>query len=157
MSHPKPQSLLKSRPTWPSHAAAATNCWWNPSLPASWPAAARPECRCASSWGWTPPRRTSTWGNGGAQQDAPVAGPGPQASFFLIGDFTSTIGDPSGRNSTRPPLTREQIETNAKTYYAQASLVLDLARTEIRYNSEWCDPLGARGMIQLASRYTRPA
>ncbi|WP_238927673.1 tyrosine--tRNA ligase [Achromobacter xylosoxidans] len=74
--------------------------------------------------------------------------------IFLIGDFTSTIGDPSGRNSTRPPLTREQIEVNAKTYYAQASLVLDPARTEIRYNSEWCDPLGARGMIQLASRYT---
>ena len=74
--------------------------------------------------------------------------------IFLIGDFTSTIGDPSGRNSTRPPLTREQIEANAKTYYAQASLVLDPARTEIRYNSEWCDPLGARGIIQLASRYT---
>lgn len=74
--------------------------------------------------------------------------------IFLIGDFTSTIGDPSGRNSTRPPLTREQIEANAKTYYAQARLVLDPARTEIRYNSEWCDPLGARGMIQLASRYT---
>ncbi|SEJ51982.1 tyrosine--tRNA ligase [Achromobacter sp. NFACC18-2] len=74
--------------------------------------------------------------------------------IFLIGDFTSTIGDPSGRNSTRPPLTREQIEENAKTYYAQASLVLDPARTEIRYNSEWCDPLGARGLIQLASRYT---
>lgn len=74
--------------------------------------------------------------------------------IFLIGDFTSTIGDPSGRNNTRPPLTREQIEANAQTYYAQASLVLDPARTEIRYNSEWCDPLGARGMIQLASRYT---
>ena len=74
--------------------------------------------------------------------------------IFLIGDFTSMIGDPSGRNTTRPPLTREQIESNAKTYYAQASLVLDPARTEIRYNSEWCDPLGARGMIQLASRYT---
>ena len=74
--------------------------------------------------------------------------------IFLIGDFTSTIGDPSGRNATRPPLTREQIEANAQTYYAQASLVLDPARTEIRYNSEWSDPLGARGMIQLASRYT---
>jgi tyrosyl-tRNA synthetase len=74
--------------------------------------------------------------------------------IFLIGDFTSMIGDPSGRNNTRPPLTREQIESNAKTYYAQASLVLDPARTEIRYNSEWSDPLGARGMIQLASRYT---
>ena len=74
--------------------------------------------------------------------------------IFLIGDFTSMIGDPSGRNATRPPLTREQIETNAATYFKQASLVLDPARTEIRYNSEWCDALGARGMIQLASRYT---
>jgi tyrosyl-tRNA synthetase len=64
------------------------------------------------------------------------------------------IGDPSGRNATRPPLTREQIEANAQTYYAQASLVLDPARTEIRYNSEWSDPLGARGMIQLAAKYT---
>jgi tyrosyl-tRNA synthetase len=74
--------------------------------------------------------------------------------IFLIGDFTSMIGDPSGRNATRPPLTREQIEANAMTYFKQASLVLDAERTEIRYNSEWCDPLGARGMIQLASRYT---
>ncbi|NBQ86532.1 MAG: tyrosine--tRNA ligase [Betaproteobacteria bacterium] len=74
--------------------------------------------------------------------------------IFLIGDFTTMIGDPSGRNSTRPPLTREQIEANAQTYYRQASMVLDPARTEIRYNSEWSDPLGARGMIQLAARYT---
>ena len=74
--------------------------------------------------------------------------------IFLIGDFTSAIGDPSGRNATRPPLTKEQIELNAKTYFAQASLVLDAEKTEIRYNSEWCDPLGARGMIQLASRWT---
>ncbi|MDB5868207.1 MAG: tyrosyl-tRNA synthetase [Polaromonas sp.] len=74
--------------------------------------------------------------------------------IFLIGDFTSLIGDPSGRNSTRPPLTPEQIKLNADTYYRQASLVLDPEKTEIRYNSEWCDPLGARGMIQLASRYT---
>ncbi|MBF24785.1 MAG: tyrosine--tRNA ligase [Pusillimonas sp.] len=74
--------------------------------------------------------------------------------IFLIGDFTSMIGDPSGRNATRPPLTAEQIQENAQTYYAQASLVLDPERTEVRYNSEWCDPLGARGMIQLASRYT---
>ena len=74
--------------------------------------------------------------------------------IFLIGDFTSMIGDPSGRNTTRPPLTREQIEANAQTYYAQASLVLDPQHTEIRYNSEWSDALGARGMIQLASRYT---
>jgi tyrosyl-tRNA synthetase len=74
--------------------------------------------------------------------------------IYLIGDFTSAIGDPSGRNATRPPLTKEQIEVNAKTYFAQASLVLDAEKTEIRYNSEWCDPLGARGMIQLASRWT---
>ncbi len=74
--------------------------------------------------------------------------------IFLIGDFTSMIGDPSGRNVTRPPLTREQIEQNAKTYFSQASLVLDPERTEIRYNSEWCDPLGARGMIELSARYT---
>ena len=74
--------------------------------------------------------------------------------IFLIGDFTSMIGDPSGRNATRPPLTKEQIEHNAQTYYKQASLVLDPARTEIRYNSEWSDALGARGMIQLAARYT---
>ena len=74
--------------------------------------------------------------------------------IFLIGDFTTLIGDPSGRNSTRPPLTREEIEINAQTYYRQASMVLDPARTEIRYNSEWSDALGARGMIQLAARYT---
>jgi len=74
--------------------------------------------------------------------------------IFLIGDFTSLIGDPSGRNTTRPPLTPEQIKINAETYYRQASLVLDPAKTEIRYNSEWCKPLGATGMIQLASRYT---
>ncbi|AHB07261.1 tyrosine--tRNA ligase [Pandoraea pnomenusa] len=74
--------------------------------------------------------------------------------IFLIGDFTSLIGDPSGRNSTRPPLTREQIESNAKTYFEQAALVLDRSKTEIRYNSEWSMKLGADGMIKLASRYT---
>ena len=74
--------------------------------------------------------------------------------IFLIGDFTSLIGDPSGRNSTRPPLTPEQIKVNAETYYKQASLVLDPSKTEIRYNSEWCVPLGSMGMIQLASKYT---
>jgi tyrosyl-tRNA synthetase len=74
--------------------------------------------------------------------------------IFLIGDFTSMIGDPSGRNTTRPPLTAEQIKANAETYYKQASLVLDPQKTEIRYNSEWSDPLGARGMIQLAAKYT---
>jgi tyrosyl-tRNA synthetase len=74
--------------------------------------------------------------------------------IFLVGDFTSMIGDPSGRNTTRPPLTREQIEANAQTYFAQAKLVLDAEKTEVRYNSEWSDPLGARGLIELASRYT---
>lgn len=74
--------------------------------------------------------------------------------IFLVGDFTASIGDPSGRNTTRPPLTREQIEANAQTYLNQAGKVLDLDKTEVRYNSEWCDKLGARGFIQLASRYT---
>jgi len=74
--------------------------------------------------------------------------------IFLIGDFTAMIGDPSGRNTTRPPLTREQIEENAKTYFEQASLVLDPEKTEIRHNSEWSDALGARGMIELAAKYT---
>src|SRR5450432_236367 len=74
--------------------------------------------------------------------------------IFLIGDFTSMIGDPSGRNATRPPLTHEQIVANAQTYHAQASKVLDPAKTEIRYNSEWSEPLGAAGMIKLAARYT---
>jgi len=74
--------------------------------------------------------------------------------IFLIGDFTAMIGDPSGRNATRPPLTREAIRQNAETYHAQASKVLDRSRTEIRYNSEWCEPLGAAGMIRLASQYT---
>jgi tyrosyl-tRNA synthetase len=74
--------------------------------------------------------------------------------IFLIGDFTSMIGDPSGRNNTRPPLTVDEIALNAKTYYQQASAILDPSKTEIRYNSEWCDPLGARGMIQLAAKYT---
>ncbi|KQR63205.1 tyrosine--tRNA ligase [Acidovorax sp. Leaf160] len=74
--------------------------------------------------------------------------------IFLIGDFTTLIGDPSGRNTTRPPLTPEQIKANAETYYTQAAKVLDPARTEIRYNSEWSEPLGAAGMIQLAAKYT---
>jgi tyrosyl-tRNA synthetase len=74
--------------------------------------------------------------------------------IFLIGDFTSLIGDPSGRNATRPALTKEEIAQNAKTYYQQASLILDPNKTEIRYNSEWSEPLGASGMIQLAAKYT---
>ena len=74
--------------------------------------------------------------------------------IFLIGDFTSRIGDPSGRNSTRPPLTNEQIKSNAQTYFKQAAIVLDEAKTEIRYNSEWSEPLGADGLIKLAAKYT---
>ena len=74
--------------------------------------------------------------------------------IFLIGDFTSLIGDPSGRNTTRPPLSAEQIRANAETYRDQAFKVLDAGKTELRYNSEWSDALGARGMIQLAARYT---
>lgn len=74
--------------------------------------------------------------------------------IFLIGDFTAAIGDPSGRNVTRPPLSREQIEINAKTYLDQAYLILDPEKTEVRYNSEWNDKLTASDMIKLASRYT---
>jgi tyrosyl-tRNA synthetase len=74
--------------------------------------------------------------------------------IFLIGDFTSMIGDPSGRNTMRPPLSREEIQANAKTYFDQAALVLDRTKTEIRYNSEWSEPLGAAGMIKLAAKYT---
>ncbi|MDY6011222.1 MAG: tyrosine--tRNA ligase, partial [Duodenibacillus sp.] len=74
--------------------------------------------------------------------------------IFLIGDFTAAIGDPSGRNITRPPLSPEQIKINAETYLAQAGLVLDLSKTEVRYNSEWNNSLGSVGLIRLASRYT---
>lgn len=74
--------------------------------------------------------------------------------IFLVGDFTAAIGDPSGRNVTRPPLSYDQIVANAETYLAQAGLVLDVDRTEVRYNSEWCNTLGSVGLIQLASRYT---
>ncbi|MGE8492411.1 MULTISPECIES: tyrosine--tRNA ligase [Comamonas] len=74
--------------------------------------------------------------------------------IFLIGDFTTLIGDPSGRNSTRPPLTAAQIQVNAETYREQAYKVLDPSKTELRYNSEWCDKLGARGMIELSAKYT---
>ena len=74
--------------------------------------------------------------------------------IFLIGDFTTLIGDPSGRNSTRPPLTPEQIQVNAETYKAQAFKVLDPEKTEMRYNSEWCEKLGAAGLIALSAKYT---
>jgi tyrosyl-tRNA synthetase len=74
--------------------------------------------------------------------------------IFLIGDFTSLIGDPSGRNITRPALTQDQVEYNAQTYYKQALLILDAQKTEIAYNSTWCNKLGATGVIKLASLYT---
>ncbi|KAB2841806.1 tyrosine--tRNA ligase [bacterium] len=73
---------------------------------------------------------------------------------FLIGDYTAAIGDPSGRNETRPPLTREEIERNVQTYKDQVFRVLDPAKTEVLYNSSWLDRLDGRGMIRLASRYT---
>jgi len=73
---------------------------------------------------------------------------------FLIGDFTGMIGDPTGKNQTRPPLTREEIEKNAKTYREQVFKILDPEKTQILFNSEWSDKLGAEGMIRLASRYT---
>ncbi|MBL8484041.1 MAG: tyrosine--tRNA ligase, partial [Rhodocyclaceae bacterium] len=74
--------------------------------------------------------------------------------LFLIGDFTGMIGDPTGKNTTRPPLTREQILDNAKTYQEQVFRILDPARTEICFNSQWMDGLGAAGMIRLAAQHT---
>jgi tyrosyl-tRNA synthetase len=74
--------------------------------------------------------------------------------MFLIGDFTGMIGDPTGRNATRPPLTPEQIAENAETYKAQVFKVLDPARTEVLFNSTWCSQLGSAGMITLAGKYT---
>jgi tyrosyl-tRNA synthetase len=73
---------------------------------------------------------------------------------FLIGDFTGMIGDPSGKNQTRPPLSREQILENAKSYRTQMARILDPAKTEVLFNSKWSDELGAEGMIRLAARYT---
>lgn len=74
--------------------------------------------------------------------------------IFLIGDVTGMIGDPTGRNATRPPMTREAIEQNAETYKSQVFKILDPAKTEIRYNSEWFDPMRIYDIIRLASRYT---
>jgi tyrosyl-tRNA synthetase len=73
---------------------------------------------------------------------------------FLIGDFTGMIGDPTGKNATRPPLTREQVAENAGTYREQVFKILDPDRTEVLFNSTWCDQLGSAGMIRLASTYT---
>ena len=74
--------------------------------------------------------------------------------IFLIGDFTGMIGDPTGRNVTRPPLTAEELAANAKTYTDQVFLILDRTRTEVAYNSKWLSALGADGMIRLAAMYT---
>lgn len=74
--------------------------------------------------------------------------------MFLIGDFTGMIGDPTGKNATRPPLSREQIKQNALTYQDQVFKILDPAKTEICFNSSWFDALGAAGMIRLAAQHT---
>src|SRR3989337_520666 len=73
---------------------------------------------------------------------------------FLIGDFTGMIGDPTGKNQTRPPLTRQEIEANAKTYQEQVFKILDPQKTRVLFNSAWSDKLGAEGIIRLAARYT---
>lgn len=74
--------------------------------------------------------------------------------LFLIGDFTGLIGDPTGKNATRPPLSREQINENAKTYTEQVFRILDPAKTEVCFNSAWMEPLGAAGLVRLAASYT---
>jgi tyrosyl-tRNA synthetase len=74
--------------------------------------------------------------------------------IFLIGDFTGMIGDPTGKNTTRPPLTREAVAENAKTYQQQVFKILDPALTEVRFNSEWMEKLGSAGMIRLAATHT---
>ncbi|MFN2547871.1 MAG: tyrosine--tRNA ligase [Myxococcales bacterium] len=74
--------------------------------------------------------------------------------IFLIGDFTGMIGDPTGRNATRPPLSEEEIAANAETYKKQVFKILDREKTEVRFNSEWLTPLGSAGLIKLAAKYT---
>ena len=74
--------------------------------------------------------------------------------IFLIGDFTGMIGDPTGKNATRPPLSREQIEDNAKTYKEQVFKILDPDKTEVAFNSTWFDPMSAADLIRLAARHT---
>src|ERR1035437_3279508 len=74
--------------------------------------------------------------------------------MFLIGDFTGMIGDPSGKNATRPPLSREQVAQNAAAYQEQVFKILDPAKTEICFNSTWCEELGAAGLVRLASHHT---
>src|SRR3954454_15848919 len=74
--------------------------------------------------------------------------------IFLIGDFTGLIGDPTGKNATRPPLTQEEIKANARTYEAQIFKILDPALTKVEFNSNWMGPMSAAGLIQLAARHT---
>src|SRR5277367_2426955 len=74
--------------------------------------------------------------------------------IFLIGDSTALIGDPTGKNVTRKPLTREEIDANAETYKEQVFKILDKDKTEVRYNSEWLDKLGYAGMVKLAAKFT---
>ena len=73
---------------------------------------------------------------------------------FLIGDFTGMIGDPSGKNVTRPALSEDEIKSNAATYKAQVFKILDPDKTTVAFNSEWCNDLGAEGIIRLAARHT---
>ena len=77
--------------------------------------------------------------------------------IFLIGDMTGLIGDPTGRNITRPPMTREEIDQNAETYKAQVFKILDPAKTEIRFNSEWLEPMKFEDMIRLCAQVHRGA
>src|SRR5437660_7638123 len=74
--------------------------------------------------------------------------------IFLIGDSTAMIGDPTGRNATRPPLTREEIEANTETYKTQVFKILDPEKTEVRFNSEWLGKMGFQDMVRLCSKYT---
>src|ERR1043165_7396867 len=89
----------------------------------------------------------------GLDPTAPDLNLGHQVQF-LIGDFTGMIGDPTGKSQTRPPLSREQILANAQSYRDQAFKILDPERTQILFNSEWSDELGAEGIIRLAAKYT---
>jgi tyrosyl-tRNA synthetase len=75
-------------------------------------------------------------------------------AIFLVGDTTAMIGDPSGRNATRPPMTREQVQANTETYKAQVFKILDPKKTEVRYNSEWLEPLRWDDVVRLTARYT---
>src|SRR5579872_2967582 len=74
--------------------------------------------------------------------------------IFLIGDMTGLIGDPTGRNTTRPPMTREEINRNAETYKTQVFKLLDPEKTEVRFNSEWLEPMRYEDIVRLCSKYT---